>query len=596
MAYEDYRTKTTSRKIVLVEMDIGKSYSKWVNEGPGIWKTTLYFAKQMTYGFKDDGFCFSPFQSAGTDIVRNDDFSSMVDVGSVQEDGSGLTEYSTYADMYSNVGSWYFDAANQILYVHMTNDDWIYEHNMSIGVTFKLTNDSAASDLGNGYYEERLVGVPSISKTKDSHIYGLIQHSGGSFEALNLDGKLDHLNAMDYYGEQLLVKHGFQGLAYADFLTLTRTFIENAEFDWNTITFNLRDDRQRFSRKIPLNTFDQDTYSNLNDDDVGKAIPVFWGEIHNAEVICVNSEEGGTPSWTFKVCDVSDHSNGIQAIDHVYVDGSEVTPASTSLTNGTFTLNNGDWDGNKKVTFDGKGLKDSGGTYIEKLNIIEDLLSTYLAITYDSTNYDQTEWEAAEADDLVNDIGIWIDDPTEIIEIIEGICNSYAGNFIRKDNGKYTFRITDKTAASSRTLELQEYMESIRLSTDEPVTVVRIGYHKNIAENEYRWNVQDGLRSIIYAKYSKDKDIKIETYLVNDADAEELALHLYDLYDEAEPIVEIVTKAENIDLEIMDVITVPLSRVSGQQMRSDIVAELIGLNKEPLSGKVNITGRRLRDV
>lgn len=597
MAYEDYRTKTTSRKIVLVEMDIGKSYTGWVNEGPGIWKTTLYFEESMTYGFKKNGFCLAPFKQSGIATVQNTEFSSVIDVGSVQEDGSALTEYATYADMYSNAGSWYFDATNQILYIHMTNDDWIHEHNMSIGITFKMTNDSAAGDLGNGYYEERLVGIPSISKTKDNYVYGFIQHSGGSFEILNDDGKFDHLCDMDYYGEQMITKHGFFGLAYADFITLTRAFIESAEFTWDRISFNLRDDRQRLSRKIPLNTFDKTAYPDLKDDHVGKSIPIFWGEVRNAPAICVNSEEGGSPAWTFKICDVSDHLLGIKAIDHVYVDGSEVTPASTSLINGTFTLNNADWEENKKVTFDGVGFDDPGfANYKKPLDIITNMLDAYLNIAYNGTNYDQTEWDAAKSHSLYNSVGVWLDEPTEIIEVIEGLCNSIGGNFIRKDNGKYTFRITDKTAASTRTLELQEYMESVRLSSDEILSVVRIGYRKNIAENECRWNVQDSLRSAIYAKYSKDRDLERETYLVNDADAEELALHLYDLYDEAEPIVEVVTKAENIDLEIMDVITVPLSRVSGTQMRNDIVAEIIRLTKEPLSGRTTIAARRLRDA
>jgi len=599
MTWATEAAKTTSRKIVLAEIDIGREYTRWVNEGPGIWKATLYWTGiNVAYGFKE-AFLIGPFQESGDKDMINSGWTAGVTVGSVQEDGVELTARATYALMYANAGSFYWDEENQIIYVRMINDDYIHEHNMVLGITLKLTNDSLADDLGQGYYAERLVSVPEVSKTKDNHVYGLIQHAGGSFEIDNADGALDWIAGADYYGQQSVLKHGFEGLAYADYQQVLKNYIENAEFDWKKIKFNLRDDRQRLSRKVPLNTFDDVTYPHLNPDDIGKPIPIFYGEVKNAPVICVNKDEGGGPRWTFKVCDVADHPNGIEAITAAYVDGVSKIP-TPNLANGTFTLVTGDYTGTETVTFDGKGLHDGGDTYIEKaLDVIEDLLSVYLLITYDATNYDTVAWAAAEANAMNNNVGLWIDEPTEIIELIEMLCTSTKGNFIRKDSdGKYTFRFTDIEAASTATIIKEDYQESPRIypDGDSMLSVVRVGYNKNIDKDSFSWDKQDSERTRIFSKYTKDRDLELETALISSADAEELAEALYELFDDAEPIVELVLWSKYLSLEIMDVITVPVQRIDGREMIPTIIGEVIHLNKNPVTGLVKVQARRLRDA
>jgi len=599
MTWATEAAKTTSRKIVLAEIDIGREYTRWVNEGPGIWKTTLYWTgTNVAYGFKE-AFLIGPFQESGDKDMINPGWTAGVTVGSVQEDGTELTERASYALMYANAGSFYWDEENQIIYVRMTNDDYIHEHNMVLGITLKLTNDALADDLGEGYYEERLISVPAVSKTKDNHVYGLIQHAGGSFEIDNADGALDWIAGADYYGQQSVLKHGFEGLAYADYQQVIKNYIENAEFDWETIKLNLRDDRQRLSRKVPLNVLDNTTWPDMNPDDIGKPIPIFYGQVNNAPAICVNWDRGAAPAWIFKVCDVANHFYGIEEITKVYVDGVEKTP-TPDLANGTFTLAVADYSVTQTVTFDGKGLKNSGGTYIEKaLDVIEDLLSVYLLITYDATNYDTTAWAAAEANAMNNNVGLWIDSPTEIIELIEMLCTSTKGNFIRKDSdGKYTFRFTDIEAASTATIIKEDYQESPRIypDGDSMLSVVRVGYNKNIDKDSFSWNVQDSERTRIFSKYTKDRDLELETALLTSADAQELAEALYELFDDAEPIVELVLWSKYLSLEIMDVITVPVQRVDGRDMIPAIIGEVIHLNKDPLTGLVTVQVRRLRDA
>jgi hypothetical protein len=235
---------------------------------------------------------------------------------------------------------------------------------------------------------------------------------------------------------------------------------------------------------------------------------------------------------------------------------------------------------------------------VNPLDIIADVLSIYLLITYNATNYDTTEWAASRTHVLANDIGIWLDKPIEIIDIIEKICSSVGGNFIKLDNGKYTFRYTDIQAAVQYAITINEYMETLRIGfggTD-LVTTVRVGYKANQKENTLRWNVQNGRRLSIFSRYSKDKELEKETYLTTDTDAAELATYLYDLYDEAEPVMEITTKSQYMDSEIMDVVQVNVQRVSGSQMMKDFVGEIVGITKNLMENKVDMTIRRLRDA
>jgi len=211
------------------------------------------------------------------------------------------------------------------------------------------------------------------------------------------------------------------------------------------------------------------------------------------------------------------------------------------------------------------------------LDVIEDLLSVYLLITYDATNYDTTAWAAAEANAMNNNVGQWIDSPTEIIELIEMLCTSTKGNFIRKDSdGKYTFRFTDIEAASTATIIKGDYQDTPRIHPDgdSMLSVVRVGYNKDIDGDSFSWNKQDSERTRIFSKYTKDRDLELETALLSNADAQELAVALYELFDDAEPIVELVLWSKYLSLEIMDVITVPVQRVDGRDMIHSVMLRI----------------------
>lgn len=598
MSYATEAAKPTNTPIALFELDIGKTGHGFVSHcAPHVYKLKLYF---QAYDIADAGFeeafIFSPFEGDGAYTAFNDTwFAYLTSVGSVQENGEEITEKSSLADCISDDGSWYFDASEQMLYVHPTGSIPVHLNTYTVGAPLKVTSHSIAASLGEGYYEERIRAIPALRKAKDPHTSGFIASPSGSVELGNADGGLDRLVGFDVFGQQARLKWGYEGLAYADFKEVIKDYVEGFELGTDTVTIKLRDDRRRLARKLPVNRFDKVTYPNLADKYVGKVIPIFYGQVYDAEVICVNSEEGGSPNWTFKVCDVADHSNGIEAIDTVYVDGSSVTPASTDLTNGTVTLNNADWSG-ERVTFDGQGLHDSGDSYIQTiLNVIEDLLSVYLDIAYNATNYDTSEWTTAESNALNNNCGLWMDEQDEAIEWIEKLTDSSGGHFIRKNDGKYTFRFTNVNASADYTILIDDELEepTVEPDTENLLTSIAIGYAKRQTDDEFRWYLEDSDRDRFYARFSKDQNLEKETLLVSSTDAQELALFLRDMYDAAEPIVRIVVWSEFMDIEIMDVISFAMQRMDGSEIIASANYEVIGFNKDILAGTVEIEMRKL---
>jgi len=590
------KEKSVSEKTVLVEIDLGKEHDNWVNYRNGVWTWTFhtYKANHTHAGYGYGNYLYGPYGYSGTQTSGVPSQPPLI--GSVYASGTEYTEQSTLVNCVETEESYYYDVTAFKLYVHTTDNNDIALYLMIVGFTHGVSNRT--KNFNSIYYEPRLTGVPVLKKTKDPLYFGVIKYDGGTLTLSNADGHYDHLKDNYTLGQPVTIKYGFDN-TYANYETLFKGYVENLELTYNECLIEIMDTRKKLSRVLPTNFFDQNTYPYLSEDDVGKPIPIFYGQVKNAPVICVNPNEGGSPAWIFKVCDVANHSNGIEAITAAYVDGVSQAP-TPNLTAGTFTIGNNKYTGTETVTFDGKGLHDGGDTYIEKaLDVIEDLLSVYLLITYDATNYDTTAWAAAEANALNNNVGLWIDSPTEIIELIEMLCTSTKGNFIRKDSdGKYTFRFTDIEASSTATIIKEDYQDTPRIypDGDSMLSVVRIGYNKNIDKDSFSWDKQDSERTRIFSKYTKDRDLELETALISSADAEELAEALYELFDDAEPIVELVLWSKYLSLEIMDVITVPVQRIDGREMIPTIIGEVIHLNKNPLTGLVTVQARRLRDA
>lgn len=586
MSYTNIIDKSVSNKIILIEIDVGYRQGQWYNYTAGVW---AYKWSKIRYDFAiGDG-------AIGDNPIGYGEYKNFIQVNSIFVGGEQLTERSSPDDLLSYEKSWYYDTDNYILYISLYHHYEPQLYAVTIGVTMGLSNKAVY--LNNTYYEPRLVGLPVINKSKDIFYFGILKYEGGQLSFANNDGFFDNIMENYLFGQPVRVYHGGEGLSYNEFMLLYAGYIENVRLTYERFEIGVADNRKKLSVNIIQNHFNKTDYPYLDDDDIGKAIPVVYGEVYKCEVICVNKNQSGA-DWVFKVCDVSGHSNGIEDITGAYVENDSVSIKSKDLANGRFTIDNADWDGKKKVYCNVKGLKDSDGNYLTNpLDIIKDMLQVYASIEYNSNYYNTDEWEEARSNNLANDIGIFIGEDMPLSDVIEKICNSVFGNFIVQRDGRYTFRIVDESIEGYDTVEVKEMVEPFGVDWDgtQYLTKCLVGFKKNYKENNYRWYVKDDLEGDIYQKYKKKNSKEFETLLISETDAQELASAIMNYYKDVRMVVEVTVKERWMLVEIGDIIYIEVNRIN-KDMLGYIKAEVIGFSKDLMNNTVKLTCRYIETV
>lgn len=609
MAWVDVKDESIADRYVLAELSLGRKQGQWVPYEAGIWYYHFWkYSLNKTYGYKK-GFLLGYKESGTGDLgVKY----KPVDINSCFVDGEEYTEATSLANMIATNKRWWYEQGDIRFYIHIDGFDPPHAHIILIGALWGIANKD--KNINGAYYEPRLKGSVTINKSKDPLGFGIIRHETSGLETNNEDGYFDKLKDSVISFQPVDMKYGIDTvdgtiMDYADYLDVGRSYIESHKLDWQKCNMELVDYRKLLSRQLPVNVFDQTTYPYLKDSNVGKSIPLVWGPVYKAPVTCTNEEESGPPvDYSFKLCDVSDHTDGIEAIDQVYVykddKWTEVTHGNEDLALATFTLPSAaganQYKSGQKVGVDFKGFKVPdfpSGYYLDdnSLDVIEDILNTYLSITYNATNYDQTEWAAAKANAKVQ--GIFLDKPIEISKIIGTIAFSNFADFIELDNGKFTFRIFDRQASSAGTIELNELfgIPGIEHTGANFITKAIVGYAKDWSGNDYRWYIDDTLEDEIHAEYKKYQEKKLETYLTNAADAQALAESYIDLGKKDRGIIRFQTGCKYMDLEIGDTYSVTLDRRQSAWMGVQRIA-IIGLSKVLTMGKVDVTGLMLDET
>ncbi len=448
------------------------------------------------------------------------------------------------------------------------------------------------------FYEPRLKSVMTLNKSKDPLFFGIIRHDGGQMSFINSNEFFDNIKENVIFGQPVSSRFGGSDLAYTDYQYVNKSYIDDLQLNFDEMSVSVIDNKKKLSVSLPVNKFDQATYTDLDDDDIGKVIPLGYGEIYHAPVTCINAAEVGVPDRVFKVCDIANHTNGIEDIVELYKVTDNLPTAVSSftkqLTAGTATITNADWDDGAKYICDYKGIKNSSNVYLQNpLDIIADMLSVFLSITYNSTNYNDTEWDAATANDLANNIGLFINKEKELTTVIEEICNCL-GSFIVQDNGKFTFRILDVDEEPKKTIFIEEMIGSFDIEWDgsEFLTSANIGYKRDWNKKSHRWYYKGDLRDEIYSEHKKYSDKSFETLLTNETDAQECAVYMMGLFRDIPAMYTVRTKTSNVDVEIMDMMNFEINRVS-KSWFDFVKVSVINITKNLINNTATMTGQHI---
>lgn len=587
--YTDFLAKPTSAKQTLIELDLGED-SIFVNEGPGVWSTTYSVDEDDTaFDFGSGTFGFGSFGSAGTADLGNSN--SRYKVGSVWVDGEYFAQRTSLSDVRSNERSFYFDAANSMLYVSFDGFDppWSFDF-IQIGVTRGYASRSAYLD--DVYYDGRLKAVPTISKRKDPLFFGAIRFEGGEVELLNADGELDDLALLDVFGQACRIKFGSTSMNYFDLETVYEGYVEEISYKGDSVAISVQDKRKSLSREIPASYFDSDDYPNMSSRNIGKPIPIGYGTIVNAPVLCTNQD--GSAPFSFKIVDTSEHAIG--AISQVYVEGAEVNHGDEDLTNATFSLSAGVYTAGDDVTVDFSGYVDSGGSAIENaLDVVKDLMSIYAGVSYDSVNYDTTEWVSETTG--APSIGLFVDDSEKLIDVIGDICVSVPGIFLVQDDGKYTFKTYDSSKSPDRTIEIGELLQppAVSYDSEEFLSSVLIKYSRDWAEDEFLTYIDDDEEDSIFETYKTRRQKTFETLLTSASAAASYGSTIMDISGEIKPVFVVMTKTQNVDLELEDVVDLEVYKVTGNTYGT-VRCEVLGIERDLLRYTVTLTLRYIKSI
>jgi hypothetical protein len=347
-AFSDLILKSHARWTTLVEMGLGRVQDLWINETAGIWQypfTTDWSNLPVLLGFD--------MPSGETAIGAG----TVPEINTVKQGTEFLTLQASYASMISTNKSYYYNASTNTLYVHCDGgaDPDVYV--MILGTTYFAAD--RAVDLDGHYWEPCIAGTPTMELTRDPLLYGIMAFDGGQVTLDNHGGRLDSFKDCFLYGQPITIKFGGDDLAYADFRTCFRGFIQNVTLGEEEINIDAIDKRYELGLKIPPNRYTVASYPDINYKNVGKPIPLAWGTCKNVPCVCTNEGEAAPSNYTFKVCDVADHTGGIQGITAAYVNGESKAISSYSLIAGTFNIASANYAPGRLVSADiiGYGTK-----------------------------------------------------------------------------------------------------------------------------------------------------------------------------------------------------------------------------------------------
>ena len=237
MTFDQIASKSVSPypALVIAELDIGKLNIQWVNYGAGIWA----FNTDGMYSWVDSSLLsgFTAFDYAN--------------IGSVYVDGLFITQVYTLAEVTTVDHCFFWDRANNTLYIKIHGYDEPFIHKVIVGVTYGYSYSDISPEDSEQVYEARLKNEITINAERDPMFFGRIAYVSGNVDLINADGNFDSFpDENDIYGQEVRFLFGYSNLSFDDFKLLSRMLVENVSLDEESFSLSLVDKRKHLSKKV----------------------------------------------------------------------------------------------------------------------------------------------------------------------------------------------------------------------------------------------------------------------------------------------------------------------------------------------------------
>lgn len=512
LTYEQLINETDSEKVYLAEIEPAMRMTGW----------TLTPGNTHTYQVSTD---------PGMVVVR------------LKQEKTDLAEKTSITEVESAPGSWFFDSAAEILYVHTMDAAAPMAHYLT--AYFLEVFATHPRVFNNRFYQPKIARIPEFRQSINDRNAGDTIQSSGRLVMLEESGRAywsRMLYRYNWLNKRVVVKLGgaHKGYPYTEFRTVARWFLKGNAFSDSGVDFEVADLKSLFKTQIGLAQFDLTTYPNLEPSADGKAIPIAFGKVLNAQPVNIDFTAGVGGKWKLS-------AGPIYSIDVVYDNGTAIA-FTPDLANGEFTLNAAPQGG---VTADFTGIKD-GATWLHKGGEISKyLLRNYLALT----DQDLVLTDFALLDAVRNfTLGIYIDRTPrvgEILSMIEKSCHCFFST--DRETGKIRVRIYQEPnpADSGKAVLNSDNLFDFSVETEDNLAYeVNVSYAKDQDSGESRQVSRVNLQS----GYINDNEegINVETYLVYKADAEALADILIPFHSKPRLVVKAETHIKPLDRNLYD--------------------------------------------
>ena len=519
-----------------------------------------------------------------------------IHVISFTEDGTELTEVSTLAAV--SAGEWFYDDSTGRIYVEVTDSGTPYQHDMVGNYKMYFCNEIGVI-FNDRYYEPLLIAIPNISQSKQDSFWGVSISSQGSISIANDNGYFDTIyESYAWNNKPIVVLWGGEDLPYSEYKKMFNGILFDKKLSTNLFDIACVDRKEKWDTNIPLNSFNQTDYPNLEDEDVGKAIPWTWGIVTNQSVICVTRALGtATSLHTFKIADTS--LGSIVSIDQVRVKGVNVSHLSGSIVDASFKLATSTYSPGDEVTVDVHGY--ASGTIIENPVIITRKIGEQIGETYTSTIWNQTAMSSAivEADDFP--VGLSVTEFTKAIDVVSDLMKSCLGNFYNDNDGLYAVSIwnpdIEEDMSEVNEIDILEGSLKAVAKNDDIRKTISIGWMKNWNNDTYSYKQKSN--TVTERLYGITKSITIPTLLSTIAGVNIYLDRISLLHKNATINISFTTKLQLSLHNIGDRIIVTFKRRSTDNNLSWLdykVVEIKGIAKNFISNTVNLLCDDLKGI
>lgn len=418
-----------------------------------------------------------------------------INIDSVVENGQALAVQTSIANVEATAGSFYYDYANQIVYVHPSGSDnpinYFYIGTFWLYFTMGDPRDSSVKNsvVFNGHFYYPLVasdGIPDITQTIEPYYKGSFTKSWGNLQLLNgVSPAWGDVGFFDQISERYNWKNrkartllGGVDFSYSDFFAVATGVITKKSTADDRFTLSLSDYRSTLKCSLPKAVYSTDVFPNLDTNiKAGTPRPSHWGPI-----------TGFTCPQIDTTRRVFEPQNGrLTSFANFYQNGNALNAGTDYFIDyqrGWITLARGlTYSASDIMTADFTGQPDGMGNAIQIGPLMFlDLLTRFMGVPLSDCNLDSI-YDSAQIATTTLFMSLYKTRTTdEIIELYEKSCMAYS---FQDNLGRLGFQVA-QTAASSGAIYIPECRVSNFLKSDpddNSYSGIDLGYNEGFDGN-----------------------------------------------------------------------------------------------------------------